>query len=62
MAGYWELWAQISFDYYSPIKNFGETIKLGKLEQNACSELILVPMENLNLSYESIEDAVKVNY
>jgi len=60
MAGYWELFSQISFDYYSPIKNFGETIKLDKLEVNACSELLIRPMENLNLNYDSAEDAVEI--
>ena len=60
MAGYYELFSQISFDYHSPIKNFGEIIRLGKLEFEACANLIVTPMDNLGLHYQNIEDAVKI--
>jgi len=60
MAGYYELFAQISFDYYSPIKNFGEVIRLGKLELEACSKLVVEPMDNLGLSYKDAHDGALI--
>ncbi len=60
MAGYYELFSQISFDYHSPIKNFGEIISLGKLESKACVDLVKNPMENLGLYYQNIEDGANI--
>jgi len=56
MAGFWELYAQATYDYQSPIKNFGEIITIDKLEDDACVNLVLKPMEALNLSYKNLEE------
>jgi dipeptidyl aminopeptidase/acylaminoacyl peptidase len=60
MAGYYELFSQISFDYHSPIKNFGETVRLGKLEMDACAKLLVEPMDNLGLYYQDTNNWVKI--
>jgi len=54
MAGFWELYAQATYDYQSPIKNFGEVITIDKLEDEACLNLVLNPTEALNLSYKNL--------
>ncbi len=53
LAGFWTLYRYAIFDYQSPIKNFGETLQIGALEPDACRELATVPMEHLNIKYES---------
>lgn len=45
-------------DYHSPIKNFGEPLRLGALEKEACYELATRPMTALNLRYADAEKMV----
>ena len=52
MAGFWELYYQATYDYQSPIKNFGEIITVDKLEDDACLKLLLEPMSALNLNFK----------
>ena len=33
LAGFWKLYEAAAFDYQSPIKNFGETLEVGPLEE-----------------------------
>ena len=53
LAGYWDLYRTIVFEYNSPLRNFGEQIRLGTLEEAACRQLATEPMTALNLAYES---------
>ncbi len=55
LAGYWELYFYTMFDNQSPLKNFGEAIELGALDVEACREMITQPMEQLGLSFESLD-------
>jgi hypothetical protein len=40
------------FEYNSPLRNFGEQIRLGTLDEEACRRLATEPMAALNLQYE----------
>ena len=51
-TGFWKLYQSITMNYHSPLKNFGELIHLKELEEDACQELMIKPMERLNISYE----------
>ena len=57
MAGFWELYYQATYDYHSPIKNFGEIITVDKLEDDACVKLLLEPMSALNLSFKNLNNS-----
>lgn len=50
-AGFWELYAAMALDYQSPLKNFGEALTVGALEEQACRDLATKPMANLNIRY-----------
>ncbi|MCH9739822.1 MAG: AAA family ATPase [Epsilonproteobacteria bacterium] len=52
LAGYWELYKETLKDK-SPLRNFGNIITLGGLEEEACRELITKPMKSMGISYES---------
>jgi len=52
-AGFWNLHDASDIDYQSPIKNFGRTIHIGKLETKACRQLATKPMAMLGIRYES---------
>jgi len=54
-AGFWELYEAAVLDYHSPIVNFGETIIIGSLEQEACRQLATEPMAMLGIHYASDE-------
>jgi hypothetical protein len=54
-AGFWNLYNATTFDYQSPIKNFGETLTIEALEPDACRQLATKPMNLLNIHYESEE-------
>jgi hypothetical protein len=54
-AGYWDLYRTMVFEYNSPLRNFGEQIRLGTLDEGACRRLATEPMAALNLHYESTE-------
>lgn len=51
LAGFWDLHQAIYADYHSPLKNFGETVRLGGLEAEACDALATEPMQALNIHY-----------
>ena len=53
LAGFWELYEHAVLNFQSPLKNFGETIELGALEEEACREMIREPMQQLGLSFEN---------
>lgn len=53
MAGFWELYQEVALDYQSPLKNFGEVIQLGRLEQKSCQKLMIEPMRRIAISYEN---------
>lgn len=59
-AGYWELYKAIYFDYHSPIKNFGEPIRLEALEEDACFRLATEPMKLLGVDYQSADIVEKL--
>lgn len=51
LAGFWDLYEAVALDFASPIRNFGEVIRLGALEREACLELAVLPMQRLGLGY-----------
>lgn len=51
LAGFWDLYEAVALDFASPIRNFGEVIRLGALEREACIELATQPMKRLGLNY-----------
>ncbi len=55
LAGFWKLYEAAAFDYQSPIKNFGETLEVGPLEEEASRALATKPMAAMNLRYASDE-------
>ena len=55
LAGFWSLFEEVSLNYQSPIKNFGEVISLGALEPEACRRLATEPMAAMNLSFASAD-------
>jgi hypothetical protein len=55
LAGFWKLYEAAAFDYQSPIKNFGETVEVGPLEEEASRALATKPMAAMNLRYASDE-------
>ncbi|MEZ5449873.1 MAG: hypothetical protein R3E89_13170, partial [Thiolinea sp.] len=50
-AGFWQLYRHAVLDYQSPLRNFGEVLEIGALEQDACIKLATEPMATMNLSY-----------
>ena len=55
LAGFWELYHAASLDYQSPVKNFGETLRVGALEWEACRYLATKPMTALKIRYTNTE-------
>ena len=53
LAGFWQLYQHASLDYQSPLRNFGEVIEVGSLEEEACLELARKPMQTMGLSYSN---------
>ena len=51
LAGFWELYRTVGFDYQSPLRNFGDELRLGPLERDAALKLATEPMAALNLHY-----------
>ncbi len=51
LAGYWHLYRHAALDYQSPLKNFGETLVIGALEEDACRKLATEPMSSMNIQY-----------
>ncbi len=52
-TGFWELYASVILDYQSPLRNFGEVIKVGGLSHEACIAMAEHPMATLGISYAS---------
>ncbi|MEZ5477024.1 MAG: hypothetical protein R3E95_05920 [Thiolinea sp.] len=49
-------------DHQSPLRNFGEVLEIGALEQEACYQLATEPMQTMNLDYASkviVDDLVQ---
>ena len=53
LTGFWTLYFAVTSDYHSPLKNFGELIKLEGLNHDACRDLMIEPMKRIGVSYES---------
>ena len=53
LAGFWQLYQHAVLDYQSPIRNFGELLQVGALEREACFQLARVPMNSMQLEYQS---------
>jgi hypothetical protein len=53
LTGFWTLYFTVTSDYHSPLKNFGELIKLEGLDHDACRDLMIEPMKCIGVSYES---------
>lgn len=51
LAGFWDLYEAVTLDFASPLRNFGEVIHVGGLEQDACHALATVPMARLGVHY-----------
>jgi hypothetical protein len=54
LAGFWDLYEAIALDFASPIRNFGEVIRLGALEADACAALATEPLARLGVRFESV--------
>ena len=52
LTGFWTLYFSVTSDYHSPLKNFGELIKLEGLDEEACRDLMREPMKRIGVSYE----------
>jgi hypothetical protein len=53
LAGFWQLYQAAVLDYHSPLRNFGEIITLAELESEACHDLIVKPLQFLNIRIAS---------
>jgi len=60
LAGFWDLYEAVALDFASPIRNFGEVIRLGALEQDACLSLATEPMRQLGVTWERQELAERM--
>ncbi len=52
LTGFWNLYEVAVLDYGSPLRNFGETLRLDALERQACVQLATEPMATLGLGYQ----------
>ncbi len=53
LTGFWSLYEAAVLDYGSPLRNFGETLRLEALEEEACVRLATEPMASMGLGYEA---------
>lgn len=51
LAGFWQLYQHAVLDYQSPLRNFGEVLEVGALENQACAQLATEPMHSMRLHY-----------
>ncbi|MDM8569523.1 hypothetical protein QUF50_08465, partial [Thiotrichales bacterium HSG1] len=58
IAGFWYLYKATILNYYSPLNNFGESLRIDALEYEACQDLATKPMALLGINYDS-DDLVK---
>jgi hypothetical protein len=52
LAGFWDLYRGAVFDAQSPLRNFGEVVRLGPLERDAAKRLVREPMSALGVAVE----------
>jgi hypothetical protein len=55
LAGFWDLYEAVTLDFASPLRNFGEVIHVGGLEDEACQALATEPMARLGVHYTTPE-------
>jgi WD40 repeat protein len=60
LAGFWDLYRMIAFDYASPLRNFGEQVRIGGLDKGACQRMCIRPMTALNLTYENLNSVSRI--
>ena len=63
LTGFWTLYFAVTSDYHSPLKNFGELIKLEGLDEESCKALMTEPMKRIGVSYENesiVENVIKL--
>jgi len=53
LAGFWDLYEAVTLDFASPLRNFGEVIHVGSLEEDACRALATEPMARLGVHFAS---------
>jgi hypothetical protein len=53
LAGFWDLYEAVTLDFASPLRNFGEVIHVGGLEEDACQALATEPMARLGVHFAS---------
>ena len=53
LAGFWGLYEDVTMNYQSALKNFGEVIELKGLEEEACRDLMIKPMQRIGVEYEN---------
>lgn len=51
LAGFWDLYEAVTLDFASPLRNFGEVIHVGGLEEDACQLLATEPMARLGVHF-----------
>jgi WD40 repeat protein len=52
LAGFWGLFRAAVFDTNSPLRNFGELMRLGPLDPDAARDLVTQPMQSLDVTVE----------
>lgn len=53
LAGFWDLYEAVTLDFASPLRNFGEVIHVGGLEDEACRALATEPMARLGVHFSA---------
>lgn len=53
LAGFWSLYVAAALDPHSPLRNFGQTLRLGPLEREAARALVIEPLSALGLLFEA---------
>lgn len=62
LAGFWELYAAAALDYHSPVRNFGEVVTIGALEEEACRDLAVRPLSLLGLRFAHEDLVARIVY
>jgi hypothetical protein len=55
LAGFWDLYEVVTLDFASPLRNFGEVIHVGGLEDEACHALATEPMARLGVHFAALD-------
>ncbi|CAA6804629.1 MAG: High-affnity carbon uptake protein Hat/HatR [uncultured Sulfurovum sp.] len=53
ITGFWTMYYYVTNDYHAPFRNFGELVKLGGLDDEACRDLMVEPMKRIGIKYEN---------